>query len=64
MSPSRKREIAGNNAGPGTKLPLEFVSEPAHDVREKITEHYICIPDIHIPKIPQPHLNPLHPDSA
>ena len=64
MSPSRKREIAGNDAGPRTKFFLEFLSEPTHDVREKITEYHICIPDIHIPEIPQPHLNPFHPDGA
>jgi len=64
VPPSRKREIAGNDAGPRTKLFFEFVSEPGHDVREKITENHVGISDIHIPEILEPHLNPFQPDGA
>jgi hypothetical protein len=64
MPPSRKREITGNDAGTGTKFSLEFVSEPAHDVREKITENHVGISDIHIPEILESHLNPFQPDCA
>ena len=64
MTPSRKREIAGNDAGPGTKLFLEFVSEPAHDVGEEITENHIGLPHIYIPEILEPHLNSFQSDGA
>jgi hypothetical protein len=64
VSPSRKREIAGNDAGSRTKFFLEFLSEPTHDVGEEITEYHIGIPNIHIPEILQPHLNPFHPEGV
>ena len=64
MPPSRKRKIAGNDAGSGTKFCFQFLGKPAHDIWEKITEDHICISNIHIPEIGEPYLNSFHPDSA
>jgi hypothetical protein len=64
MSPSGKREVAGNDSGPRAKLCLQFFGKPLHDIGEEITKYYVSVPDIHIPEIAPPYLNSFHPEST
>jgi len=64
MPPPGKGEVAGNDPGSRTKLRFQLSGKPPHDIGEEIAKYYIGIPDIHVPEIAPPYLNPFHPQGA